>query len=92
MRSPRHPTDGFPALRNDLLVPPEWFRSERRSAFESLAALPAHKGKVWLDVPYEDRKRAREFGARWDYKRHRWYAVDPCSQLMKWGIEDPGLS
>lgn len=32
------------------------------------------RGRVWLDVPYDDKDMAKALGARWDGDERRWYA------------------
>lgn len=32
--------------------------------------------KTYLDVPFEQKERAKELGARWDAARKRWFVPD----------------
>jgi hypothetical protein len=34
------------------------------------------EGRVYLKVPYPERRRAKEMGARWDAEKKLWYAPD----------------
>ena len=42
--------------------------------------------RLYLDVPYDERERAREAGARWDWKAKRWYAPNEkaAQDLNQW--------
>ncbi|MGH3828134.1 MAG: DUF5710 domain-containing protein, partial [Pseudonocardiaceae bacterium] len=42
-------------------------------------------GRVWLDVPYEEKDHAKSHGARWDPAVKRWYAPEPAvTELAHW--------
>jgi Domain of unknown function (DUF5710) len=41
--------------------------------------------RVWLDVPFAEKDRAKAAGARWDPAARRWYAPRPgMAQLARW--------
>lgn len=79
---PEAPDDKLPVLNAAPLLPPEL------PIHIHPANIPVRTGKIWLDVPWGERKRARELGARWDYKRRSWYAINPGLELMKWHHKD----
>lgn len=42
-------------------------------------------GRVWLDVPYQEKDEAKSCGARWDPAAKRWYAPRPgMRDLKRW--------
>lgn len=40
-------------------------------------------GRIWLDVPYQDKDEAKSHGARWDPDAKRWYAPRPAMDGLK---------
>ena len=47
-----------------------------------------------LEVPYQEKDRARALGARWDPRRKVWYVVDPedLTSFAKWLPQPPRIS
>jgi hypothetical protein len=49
-------------------------RIPARSAQSAPLARSAGSGRVWLDVPFDEKDLAKPAGARWDPQARRWYA------------------
>ena len=49
-------------------------------------------GKVWLDVPFEDKEAAKAAGARWDSKAKSWYAPRPGIPALERWVPGPPLA
>lgn len=48
--------------------------------------------KIYLSVPFEEKDRAKELGARWDPDEKRWYFTDESkSELFKEWMPKPGI-
>jgi hypothetical protein len=64
------------------------------SPHSKFKAFPPHvaapkKNRTYLDVPYVDRDRVKDLGAKWDYKQKKWYADDKLDlDLFKTWKED----
>ncbi|WIM93135.1 DUF5710 domain-containing protein [Actinoplanes oblitus] len=47
-------------------------------------------GRIWLDVPFEDKDEAKRNGARWDATAKRWYAPGAAAGgLARWAAKPP---
>ncbi len=55
------------------------------------AGRTARKGRLWLDVPNDDRPAAKAAGARWDPSAKRWYAPRPGIRGLRWWEPLPEL-
>jgi Domain of unknown function (DUF5710) len=55
------------------------------------AGRTVRKGRLWLDVPYDDRLAAKAAGARWDPSAKRWYAPRAGIQELRWWEPLPQL-
>ena len=86
---PKYP--GF-KLRPILTKEPR-ARSERdHEAFRKRKVLE-ESARLYLDVPYEERKEAKTAGAKWDPKAKRWYVpqdLEDASGLDRWKPKDRG--
>ncbi|MFB7572437.1 DUF5710 domain-containing protein [Streptomyces sp. NPDC056165] len=48
-----------------------------------------YDGRVWLQVPYDLKGRAKEFGARWDPDYKLWFVEEPVPELMQFQVPGP---
>lgn len=47
-----------------------------------MVSVPAQR--VWLEVPFDEKERAKAHGARWDRAEKRWYARPGTAQPQRW--------
>ena len=66
-------TLGNAGLRRHIMVTTA-ADSDSPSAVVPVSRQPTADTRVWLDVPFADKDRAKQAGARWDQKAKRWYA------------------
>lgn len=52
------------------------------------APAPAAGGRIYLQVPFEEKEEAKALGARWDPARKKWYAASTgdFARLTKWPV------
>lgn len=48
-----------------------------------------YDGRIWLQVPYDLKGRAKEFGARWDPDYKLWFVEEPVPELMQFQVPGP---
>ncbi|MGW6559430.1 DUF5710 domain-containing protein [Streptomyces hydrogenans] len=48
-----------------------------------------YDGRIWLQVPYDVKGRAKEFGARWDPDYMLWFIEEPVPELMQFQVSGP---
>ncbi len=86
---PKYP--GF-KLRPILTKEPR-ARSERDHEVFRKRKVLEESTRLYLDVPYEERKEARTAGAKWDPKAKQWYVpqdLEDASGLDRWKPKDRG--
>lgn len=48
-------------------------------------------GRIYLNVPFDEKDDAKRLGARWDAQKRSWYLLEPddLSQFVRWGSPRP---
>ncbi|MFI0774143.1 DUF5710 domain-containing protein [Streptomyces sp. NPDC021212] len=64
---------------------------ERKQARERIGTIfnRRYEGRIWLQVPYDLKGRAKEFGARWDADYRLWFIEEPVPDLMQYQVRGP---
>lgn len=48
-----------------------------------------YQGRIWLQIPYDLRGRAKELGALWDADYKLWFIEEPVPELMQYQVPGP---